>query len=77
MVAPVRPLIDDKIVPSSPTAEQIALLARHLPDFATDTIRGAGTLLHAEAPEIVVRALEALAGTGPRRVSPQRVIPAP
>jgi len=77
VTAPVRLLVGDKIVPSAPTAEQIALLARHLPDFATDTIRGAGTLLHEEAPETVVRALEALAVTGPRRVSPQRVIPAP
>lgn len=59
VTAPVRLLVGDKIVPSSPTAEQIALLARHLPDFATDTIRGAGTLLHEEAPETVVRALEA------------------
>jgi pimeloyl-ACP methyl ester carboxylesterase len=70
IVAPVRLLVGDKVVPSAPTAEQIALLSRHLPIFATDTIRGCGTMLHEEAPLAIVRALEALAPASRQRVSP-------
>lgn len=70
IMAPVRLLVGDKVVPSAPTADQIALLTRLLPDFASDTVRGAGTMLHEEAPLAIVRALEALAATDRQRVRP-------
>jgi pimeloyl-ACP methyl ester carboxylesterase len=51
---PVRLLVGDKIAPSTPTREQIALMQERLPQFKVDTVARSGTLIHEERPDAVL-----------------------
>ncbi len=55
--APVTLLIGDTSTPGSPTTAQQSLLRRYVRYFRTDTVFTAGSMLHEESPEAVVRAL--------------------
>ena len=58
---PVRLLVGAVPHQSGVGADQIALLARRLPDFSVDSVAGSGQYVQEEQPEAVLAALEKLA----------------
>ncbi|MBC8085868.1 MAG: alpha/beta hydrolase [Phycisphaerae bacterium] len=60
--APVRLLVGSKVSGNTPTAEQMALLQRSVPQFRVDTIPKSGSWIHEESPRHVLIAIRALLG---------------
>ncbi|MEP6574101.1 MAG: alpha/beta hydrolase [Gemmatimonadota bacterium] len=68
--SPVRLLRGTFPHPSSIKPEEIALLRDQIPNFAMDSVLGAGQYLGEEHPEAVISALQALAIAAPWRATP-------
>lgn len=60
--APVRLLVGSKVSDNTPTAEQISLLQRSMPQFRVDTVPRSGSWIHEEQPRSVLIAIRALLG---------------
>jgi pimeloyl-ACP methyl ester carboxylesterase len=58
ITVPVRLLVGNKPSASAPSAAQVLMLQRYVPQFALDTLRPGGTMLHEERAADVVRAID-------------------
>jgi pimeloyl-ACP methyl ester carboxylesterase len=58
ITVPVRLLVGNKPSASAPSAAQVLMLQRYVPQFALDTLRPGGTMLHEERAADVARAID-------------------
>jgi pimeloyl-ACP methyl ester carboxylesterase len=58
--APVQVFVGRERRPGAPSAEQLALLVRLVPQARVDSVGGTGVLLHEETPEVITRGILAL-----------------
>ena len=58
ITVPVRLLVGNKPSASAPSAAQVLILQRYVPQFALDTLRPGGTMLHEERAADVARAID-------------------
>jgi hypothetical protein len=69
-LVPVRLLFGTAPHPSRIKPEEIELLRSELPDFAIDSVQGAGQYVHEEQPEAVIAAVERMSAPPPFVLEP-------